>query len=153
MSALNIADFSEEEQRLLYDQLSFKYSKDSAQVTPEQIAAWEAIHRAIGQTRGTQPLAPVIQSMGRSKFDAAVVMIHDFITKGCGLMLRKPQRMLVEEMALSCLADYLEVLDIPVTPTTMVKHVAQLEYAVNRNFPGYAKARLLHKIAKLRSAA
>jgi hypothetical protein len=151
MTKLNIADLSDEDQRVMYDQLAYKFSK-APQITAEQRAAWESINRACGK-QSVQPLGPVVTSVGVARFDDAIVMLHDFITRACGLILRRPERMVLEDMALGCLADYLRALDIPVTPTTMLRQLGHLEYAVDRNYPGYAKARMLHKIAKLKRVA
>jgi hypothetical protein len=153
MNAVDIAEFSEADQRSLYDQLSFKFASQGRQPSPQQEASWGAILRALGLEKRAMPLPNVIERMGRAKFELAMEGLQNFISDACGVLLKRPERTAVEEMAIQCLIEYLEDRDIPVTPMILLRQMAFLPHAVDRAYPGYADAKMLHRVAKIRKRA
>lgn len=148
VEALPLAD-----QRALYEQLHYKFQKKSkstgASIAGEDV--WNAIHDALGLDKhNRQPLTAARERIGASKFDRLMSVAQAFVSRGSGVPLRRNERHFLLAASLTCLADYLTAVGSRVTPTTMVQQLDNLAYAVERDYPGYADAKLLHKIVALR---
>jgi hypothetical protein len=63
--------------------------------------------------------------------------------------LRRPQTNALLCTCFECLAEDLTRRNVPATPRTMLDQIERVEVAVDMNYPGYASAGMLHRIALL----
>lgn len=148
MLALDDLDLAE--QRQLYDQLAYRFSKQPAKLSVDEIELWDAIGDALGLPgRERMPLQSYIQAHGKTKYCDAVAAAEFLISRSMPEIVRRPVKAAVRRCMLACLAKWLRSRDLPATPTVMVQSLGNLEHAVNACYPGYISARLLHRIAPM----
>lgn len=146
-----LAGLDAAEQDKLYELLAFKRANSKAQPTRIQQMFWELICGALDMQRPL-PLAPFMTSYGKAKFDAKAADLAEFIDNGCGAgLLRLPVRQAVGERIIRALVSYMKTRDIVCTPTTVLNSFVMLADAADSQYPGYAKARLLHRLAPIKS--
>jgi hypothetical protein len=147
---LSLDDLDEAEQRILYDQLAYRFSKQPQTISADEGELWDAIIDALGlPARERPPLKNYIQAHGKARYIEHVEAVESLISRALPEMVRRPVKASVRRRMLTCLAKYLRAINVPPTPTTMVQNLGRLEYAVDACYPGYINARLLHRIAPL----
>lgn len=146
-----------QDRRALYDQLHYEFQRDldQADVPETSRAMWTVVQGALAtyldeKAPSRQPMAPLRKKMGIKKFDQAMKDLDLFVERSCGVVLMRPQQIAVTEECLVCLAQYLRRIKVPVTAMTLIANVDKLGAAVDRGFPGYAQARLLHMVVLLK---
>lgn len=86
-----------------------------------------------------------LEQYGRRRFAERVEELLTFISD-TRRYLRQVQVQSLVVTCLRCLASELRGREIPVTPRTVLNNMSMLRHAVDRRFPGYASAGLLHKV-------
>lgn len=86
-----------------------------------------------------------LSSYGRKKFESRSKEIFEFIepSRQC---LRPEQSKQLLETCLKALAEDVRRRSIPVTAKTVLDNVSMLPSAIDRKFPGYVDAGLLHRV-------
>lgn len=151
-----LAKLDDAAQAELFTALSYKRQQaDRNGPTRLQQSYWDALGEAIGFLPGRRPpLNMFIQKFGRASYDSCVADLEAMIDASCGPVLRAPQRQAVRVQALRAVASYLERRDIPCTSKTVMNaSKTMLADALDTAFPGYARARLLHRVAPMARAA
>lgn len=97
------------------------------------------------------PHSKLFETYGRKKFVEKANIILDY-TRSTRKAMRRPQLQGLVTLCLKCLAKNLKARDIPVTPRTLLDNIEHLSYAVNRAFPGYASAGMLHILVDRQAA-
>ena len=109
---------------------------------------WQALLDVLPSGKNPS-LKAFLVNYGASKFDDRVAHLTNYLDTTLPRFVRKPVRMSVREHVLRSLTDYLTACRIPVTATTMLNNFDKLAYSVDRNFPGYAEAKLLHRLVNI----
>ena len=158
----DLEDLSLADRKALYERLHFEFQGQGAEASIPQTSRvmWDAIQSAVARfaedpklppIKVTRiPLAATRKAVGAKKFDAAMEYVDEFVERSCGILMRRGQRMIVIEECLLCLCQYIRSARAPVTALTVVRNIDKMAEAVNRAFPGYAKARLLHVVVTLK---
>jgi len=140
-----------QQQRALLDRLSHKLSSAKVEWKPEHHALWSAVCAHVDSDRRLLPAMPqFVKSYGVKRFKIACDVFRDFVSSACPTKMRRVERAAVESLVAGCLASELRRGGRPVTPTTMLDMMAFLAGCVNRDFPGYASARMLHRVVAAR---
>lgn len=145
---MDITQLNDDERDELLAQLSFATKATRGKFrsfTETEIALWNAIINTIGIPRD---LVDYANKNGITTFRAAAAIMNELIDIAIPGTVRRSLRTAVKERMIRCLADDLRTAGIPVTITTILKNFPRLEYAVDRQFPGYLRAGLLDKIVK-----
>jgi len=121
-------------------------------------AAWNAISEVC---EGRVPAYDNFAARyGKAKLNRDMAWLESYADKVSARKLSVPERQAVLKLVLGCLADHLR--DVMVTkdgkypkptPDMLFKHLDSLNMAVDWAFPGYAAARLLDRVALMRTAA
>jgi hypothetical protein len=155
---IDLEELDAQDRRALYEQLHYEFQRDidQADAPDTSRAMWNVVQSAIAKFKeedepSRQPMSPLRKKMGIKKFDQAMRDLDQFVEKSCGITLRRPQQIAVTEECLVCLAQYLKRIKVPVTPLTLIANVDKLAAAVDRGFPGYARAKLLHMVVLLKT--
>lgn len=159
----DLDDLSLADRKALYERLHYEFQGGASEASIPQTSRvmWDAIQSAVARfaddpklppAKVTRiPLAASRKALGARKFDEAMEFVDEFVERSCGILMRRGQRMIVIEECLLCLCGYLRGARVPVTALTVVKNLDKLAGAVDRAFPGYAKARLLHVVVTLKA--
>lgn len=139
---------SQRDEQELFEALSYRRAKASPGAAPsrDEASLWDAINAALAIHRAA-PLPVFVQGYGKAKYAEAVAQMHEFVTESCGPAMRQVVRDRVVAKALRALVLYMDAIGIPLTPKTVISNFGMLASAVDAQFPGYAAARLLHRIA------
>lgn len=82
---------------------------------------------------------------GARKFSNKVDDLYAF-ARGTGQMLRRGQVDDIVRVALRCVISEMARMEVPTTPRTVMDHLPLVEAAIDRRFPGYIQAGMLHRI-------
>ena len=146
-------DLDQAEQRALYEQLAYQFSKQPHTISADEAELWDAILDALGlPARERPPLKNYIEKHGKAVYIEQVEAFESLLARAMPEMVRRPIKAAVRRRMLACLAKYLRAVNVPPTPKTMLQNLSRLEHAVNSCYPGYINARMLHRIAPLAAA-
>lgn len=146
MSMLEHLDaLTDQEAREAHARLAMRLSKQRDFSADEQ-DLWDALCVALN-VRAPISLNKFVDTFGVSKYREAVTAAHGYLTQSCALILRRPSRKVLLATIMECLVDNVRERGIPVTPGTVLGNIGTLAFAVEESFPGYADARMLHRIA------
>jgi hypothetical protein len=145
-----IQQLSAAERAQLLSNLKFQ---DSAPKSYDLSREDRCVYAALLQLSGVRMAASkFLEQYGTRKFTSKVADVYAFISS-TRKFLRQQQTEALVVLCLQCLAEDLQRRDIPVTPKVLLDNLASLQYAVDRCFPGYVRAGLLHKIVCVAQAA
>lgn len=132
---------SPDERRQLEARLSFGKQSESTRLDRQQQAIYDALTQV---TRSRMPVAALVRD---HKFRPKCEEIYDFLSDAVS-RLREPQIQGLVKICFDCLAEQMRnrSLPIPVTMVTLLKHSDWLPVAVDRAFPGYHGANMLHRL-------
>jgi hypothetical protein len=146
------------DRRELYDRLTYELQRDAERTVPvTSRIMWDAIQDAIeaylddDMPARRVPMSVIRKQIGNKRFDEAMLFVDEFVERSCGILMRRPQRVVVVRECLICLCQYLRSVRVPVTGLALVRNLDKLAGAVDRAFPGYAKAKLLHVVVTLKA--
>lgn len=146
MKADQVLDgLNEVEQRQLLDLLRWKFA-DAVELSADEREVWDALLEAL---KVRLPLAEFAKNFGKERMRQQLAAVDAFVIASCVPIMRKPVRMAVLRSLFLCLASHLASRGIPTTPKVMLSNVSLLSHAVEQRFPGYAQAKLLHRVAPL----
>jgi hypothetical protein len=146
-----ITKLSRAEREQLLTRLAFVESQDETPISREQRHILETIATLCDARVSDRALGAFseqfVKIYGRKKFDQRSREIFAFIepSKQC---LRPEQSKHLLETCLKALADDVRHRNIPVTAATILNNVSMLPIAVDRKFPGYVDAGLLHRVVQ-----
>jgi len=123
-------------------QVAYDDSRTSRDLSHEQMLVYDALMQAC-EIR--IPVAKFLSSYGARKYGEKVAEIYELIS-ATRKFLRQPQVVGLLAIVLRCLAAELKARNAPVTPQTMLNSLSLLRCAVDRRFPGYLEAGLLHRV-------
>jgi hypothetical protein len=86
-----------------------------------------------------------LESYGRAKYAEKVQTVYEYVAS-TRKFLRLPQVQALVALCLRCLANDLKSREIPTTPKIVLDNLNFLAHAVDKAFPGYASAGLLHRL-------
>ena len=151
MDMAEIDKMTKEEQRQLHDLLSHRLAA-APSYTPKELATWNEICSVIpGQSR--RSLSSFLKGangnggFGRKNYQDRVTDLDTLVERSIPALTRRPVKDAVRQEVLQCLVEWLEDRQIPVTPSTLLNSMDSLHHAVDRAYPGYMRAKLLHRIA------
>lgn len=133
----------------LYNRLAFELRDDSlAAFSADESDLWDGMLEALRvAAKARQPLATFAGKVGRSKYAEQAASVRAYLDTSCAPVIRRPQRQAVLRTLLGCLVSHLTTRAIPTTPQVLFNSLGVLPFAVDQRFPGYAGARLLHRVA------
>lgn len=145
---VDIDTMTEQEQKDLLAALSYRLqSKGRGEgLTADQQLVWDTLLEALG--RRPYPVSRFLPEYGRARFIERAAWLHGFVNEHCKLP-RRPVRVQVLHILWGCLAAHLRARDIPPGPKSMLNSLDQLEHAVDARFPGYIRAGLLVRVARI----
>lgn len=113
----------------------------------------QCVFDALMQLSGVRiPKNKFLEKYGTKKFSGSVQELYGFIDS-YRRFLRQPQINGLAFLCLRCLAQDLRRRELPVTPKVLLDNLSILPYAVDRAFPGYMRAGMLHKVVGAVQAA
>lgn len=132
---------SPDERRQFEARLSYSKQGDSVRLDRRQQAVYDALTQV---ARSRMPVAALVKD---HKLRPKCEEILDFLSAAT-TRLREPQIQGLVKICFDCLADYLRSRPhpIPVTMVTLLKHSEWMPVAVDRAFPGYHDANMLHRL-------
>jgi hypothetical protein len=145
---IDISQLNEVQRRELLAQLEYETRLPAK---PDEAAQefWEVLHDALDiPLRRAQPLARFLENYPRAKFDEMAQYTRYFCEEGAP-ELKKVQLHSVMVTVVRCLIAHLKARQIPATPAVICNSITVLEHAVEKRFPGYKAAKLLHRVAPL----
>jgi hypothetical protein len=141
-----------EAQQALYDQLAHKFDRKASatKATPFERELFDLLGE-LCREHGISypPFDNLMKNYGHAEYTHRTRTIHDVVSIGIGRPLRKPQRLQVYRLSLSCLADFMVERGIPISLTSLLNCAHLLPPAIERHFPGYVKARMLDRVVGL----
>lgn len=155
-----IAALPLDQQLALLDDLRFrldKKTKSTRVLASRQVWSaletdvWHALAREL-QARlhqETQPLAVFTKTFGVENYRQAVASIETYMDAACGEKLPRLHTLALLRTIFGCVIDNMLDRDIPVAPTSVLRLVGHIPQIVNAAFPGYAAARLLHRLVPM----
>lgn len=152
--AINLAALTEAEKRELYEQLAYQLRARKSDPSDTELALWDAVVSALPAPaakrfghNGRLGLDNVIEAYGRNKFAMRAQELADLLADAVPPNLRRMQRDAVRGIMLRCLGEWLMERGIPITAGTLLQQFDYLRHAVDRQYPGYIEAKLLHRVA------
>lgn len=143
-----------DERREVQARLALQSGKKAKQdLSPEDAEFWDLVCEAAGLLpRQRQRLSVFVTDYGRTKFQDRLATLDDVLNLGVPAGTSRTVRMAVKRVALSALVEMLTERSIPVTAKTLLNSFDRLQFAVDLQFPGYIRAKLLHKVARAAAA-
>lgn len=119
-------------------------------LTQRESRVWDAVCEVLDMPRrGRMTIEAFAKSFGLTRYQAAVETLHGFIDHATGNSTLEPARRdALVVKCLECLLAYITPIGGPRGPAPLLGAVQQLSPAVERQFPGYARARLLHLMVR-----
>ncbi len=145
-------------ERKLEEQLAVhRNSKKEIQFTVFEEFVWNQLSLLTNYHRSSERRNEAIAKYGVRKLRTRIAEIDNFAVHCFPVIVRRPVKEAFLVVVLKCLVDDLTIRfreredfpGVPVTPFLVLDHIDKLEFAVDKRFPGYLKAGLLHKIAPL----
>lgn len=138
-----IGNLSRSEREHLMTVLAYHEANDQSPISREQRFILQTIAE-LSDNRATPVFEErFIKSYGRRKFDQQCDEVFTFL-EDSRKYLHPVQMNGLIEVCLKALAASLRDRTLPVTPKTMMDSISSLPAAVDKQFPGYAAAKLLH---------
>lgn len=130
--------------------------------SPEEALFWDTMCEALRTMHLNTPGFGARENLingkggiGRAKYSECAIALHDYVTHACSARIDLTHKRAIYVEVLSCLIKWMRrthiskdghAYDIPLRPSTICDEIGSLPLAVNRCYPGYVKARLLHVI-------
>jgi hypothetical protein len=89
----------------------------------------------------------------RATYREAVETVYHLVAEAQPVRHNVQDHAALAALVLDCLAQDLIARDIAVNPKNMIEELPRLRVAVNKCFPGYIDAKLLHKLIRVVAAA
>jgi hypothetical protein len=142
-----LAGMTKAEKQALHDRLSYelKSKRSAASYTSNETEVWECLLDALGSV-SRMPLPAFVDKFGLANYRTAAAEIEKYVASACPADTRKPVRLALTTELLRCLVSHLNTRTIPATPGVMLRSLMVLPFAVEQRYPGYAQARMLHRI-------
>lgn len=140
----DIMELTREERDQLMSALALSTSRTREPPTRDEQIVLDAISEVLDVPVRTEKF---LESYGRAKFSERAAEIIQFVSES-RRALRAPQIRGLVEVCLRSLASDLRSREIPVSPRTILDNIGSMPRAVDRRFPGYAAAGLLHKVVR-----
>lgn len=147
------------EQRQLFARLAARFnSTDKSDYSHEELATFSAVRAALGEpdslSGARAHLSRYVRNAGgRNRFREKVDDLDGFLTRACGTTLSRTQRDSLRALAIGSLAEMVSGwtnqetgLPIPLNVPVLINNLDRVGEAVDMNFPGYARAKLLHRV-------
>lgn len=146
----NISTLTLEEKRQLSAQLAYSLASAGFDVSREHAMFFEDVCEALALLpKARPPLEAFMRKFGVARYEAACAQVREFVDNGCGLVLRGVERHALTRRLLGCVVVHLRAKGIPTTPVSLLRSLWALPIVTERQFPGYAEARMLHHIVRL----
>jgi hypothetical protein len=152
---VDLATLSLAEKRELYDQLAFTLERKDASAKAADDEVYDAIKNAIAASIQKHHIAPFpqfLKAYGRGKYEAQAEIMTETIKNGCGRILRRVARKHLLELTLESLIESMIERHIPISPGTLLDQANFLYIAINKDYPGYLRAKQLHRLVPLAAA-
>lgn len=144
------------ESRMAFDTKSGPANKLVQRVsdlTQQEALYWEALVEAIHTICLTDLYGSIArqinhEKLGRKRFTECAVALDSYVTHACSSLTLTHKRAVYIEV-LSCLIRSMQHRGQDsrwITPITICQRIGELPQAVNKAYPGYVQARLLHVI-------
>ena len=143
VGALSAAELQELQARI---DLRLAGETRSLRLTTQEQTVWDAVNE-VCRTRAIPP-AKFAQAYGVGNFRRALADVNAYIDTSCGAGLPLAHRRVVIRTVLECLVEYIQSWKTPLAPSpkTLLDTVGRLAHAVDQCFPGYADAKMLHRV-------
>ncbi len=139
-----IDQLSSEEREELLTALAYQQQRVPGAARREQHSTlWLLLCDVSKQRRS---LDEFLKAYGKQKYADREQELESFLHAALPPVTRRPVRDSIREASLRCLANELRARSIPVTPGSLLNSFSMLEYAVDRWYPGYISAGLLHRV-------
>ena len=115
----------------------------------QEMAVWEALGRYARHRSLTDFWRDKTAGMPRTAYGNAVATLHEFAEQAQPVRHSSQDQAALWELAFDCLAGDLTARGIEATPKTLLGGLARLRLAIDRCYPGYLDAGLLHKLIRV----
>jgi hypothetical protein len=154
LSAMSPAEIAELQTQLAFRDAPTRGANARSTFTVQESQFWNALNEAMLRCNVAMSAYPeaYIAKIGRAHFADVAKSMHDYVQYGSRI---EPDRTHAYHIMVRCLECYIRLViaesqknTVPVTPKRLLEegNIGKLPTAVNRCFPGYAQARMLHMI-------
>jgi hypothetical protein len=154
LSALNPAEIAELQNQLAFRATPVRGANARSTFNIMESQFWNALNEAMFRCSVSMNAYPeaYIEKIGRARFTHVAQSMHDYVRYGSRIELDRTHEF---HIMVRCLECYIRLVltesqknTIPVTPKRLLEegNIGKLPTAVNRCFPNYAQARMLHMI-------
>lgn len=146
---IDLAQLNDNELRELHSSLTYRL-KDlkpkTRQLTNKERNLYAALDTVL---KLHEPIDKFIDRYGAAKYLVAAEALETILVRAIPHKQPLSLRFKVRVKILQCLADFLRAARVPISTNSMLGAFTHLEYAVDLQFPGYIRAKLLHRVVKL----
>jgi hypothetical protein len=153
VASLDASGLAEAETQIAYQQKTTvaSLSNKKTDFNDAERELWEALSVAIKDEclGSVGPPDVYLKPFGRRRFADCAAALDTYVTHACATQLDRAHKRAITVEVLRCLVRWMQsrnIADTWITPRTVCEHLGELPQAVNKAYPFYVKARLLHVI-------
>lgn len=152
--APDLSALTAEERRDLYATLAFEFRDmpgETRAFSQAEGMLWEAL-RGFIPDQHQMGLARFVAAVGPHPYRDAADRLDALLTRVLPIGERRHVRDEVRRLAIGALVDYLRAAMAPISGSSIIRSFDHLEHAIDRQFPGYMAAGILHRVVKVVAA-
>jgi hypothetical protein len=142
----SIETASEAERREAFARLNYEFGRSQSKTRVYDDFEHEVFDAVCSVLASRMPIHNCANSMGVLAFKDSCAIAANFIRAASAVVLRKPDRETLLRLVMRSLRAHLELVGVPPSATAMLQNMNVLWFAVDKDYPGYAEARMLHFI-------
>lgn len=147
VSSLSANELADLETRLAHDAVT---NTKSARYTPDELLFWDSICVALSNMHlnsrpGGRDNIINSEQIGRAKFTECSTALHHYVMHACSARIDRTHKRAIYVEVLTCLIKWMNGHHY-VAPASICEMIGALPQAVNRCYPGYVTARMLHMV-------
>lgn len=139
-------DLADEEKRELLARLSYELSNTKNQgFSADEMALWTTLAEVLPNYRFVK-IDNFVASFGRARYRNCSERLEALLGAALPQSTRRPVRMAIRALLVKCVVDYLHAAQIAVSAKSVLSAFDHLEFATDRQYPGYLAAKIIHKV-------
>lgn len=141
MPDIAIDALSDADARKLYDQLGFRFSRTSKDMTADETLVWNAMCQVLATP--SRPCSPFLKAHGKALYASQVKALISYMHASVAAPLRRGEELALMTLIIRCIVAWLMRGDTAIMPSTILNSVDYVSSAVDKSYPGYSHARML----------
>ena len=142
MTEITVDELSDAEARRLYDRLGLRFSRTARDnLSTDEAIVWQAVCSAMNTPK--RPAGPFLKYHGRATFGQQAKALIDFMRGSAASPMQRGEELILMALIVRCIVAWLSRGDRPVMHATVLNSAEYVASAVDRAYPGYARARMV----------